>query len=361
MFPITNTSLLVDRANIRSTQIHNHQIDAIEDGQILIEVDQFALTANNITYAAIGEQLMYWNFFPTDVAGHGIVPVWGYAKIVTSKVAEIREGTIIYGYLPMSKYFVAEPGRIAPHGFRDIVAHRQKNAAIYNNYDFIKPEHYTHPSSPFIPIIRPLFTTSFLLYHFFTDKKYMGADRILLSSASSKTALALASLLSKNKDDHGKTLMGITSDKNKAFVEASGLYEEVYTYDEIAQLPKDSTVIADFAGNKKLLRAINNELGDHLKFISAIGLTDWEGNSDLDPVPKATFFFAPTYAETKLKQWGPAEGVKMIQSAMMEFIKLISQHIQIKNFEGFKPMQALYTAMVDGTVDPKKGNIIKPN
>ena len=32
-------------------------------------VESFALTANNITYAALGDMLNYWQFFPTGEAG----------------------------------------------------------------------------------------------------------------------------------------------------------------------------------------------------------------------------------------------------------------------------------------------------
>jgi hypothetical protein len=37
---------------------------ALSPGQVLLKVDKFALTANNITYAVAGEMMNYWNFFP---------------------------------------------------------------------------------------------------------------------------------------------------------------------------------------------------------------------------------------------------------------------------------------------------------
>ena len=42
-----------------------------------MRVDRFALTANNITYAVMGNQLKYWSLFPAP-SGFGIVPVWGF-------------------------------------------------------------------------------------------------------------------------------------------------------------------------------------------------------------------------------------------------------------------------------------------
>ena len=33
-------------------------------GQVRVAIDHFALTSNNITYAAFGEAMAYWQFFP---------------------------------------------------------------------------------------------------------------------------------------------------------------------------------------------------------------------------------------------------------------------------------------------------------
>ena len=45
----------------------------LADGQVRVKVDHFALTANNITYAAFGDAMNYWQFFPvaTDAADDG--------------------------------------------------------------------------------------------------------------------------------------------------------------------------------------------------------------------------------------------------------------------------------------------------
>lgn len=43
----------------------------LEPGQARIAVRRFALTANNITYAAFGTAMRYWDFFPGDDGGAG--------------------------------------------------------------------------------------------------------------------------------------------------------------------------------------------------------------------------------------------------------------------------------------------------
>ena len=56
---------------------------ALDEEQVLFAIDSFAMTANNVTYAVMGDAMKYWNFFPT-VDGWGIVPVWGFADVVGS-------------------------------------------------------------------------------------------------------------------------------------------------------------------------------------------------------------------------------------------------------------------------------------
>jgi hypothetical protein len=45
-------------------------------GEALFTVERFGLSANNITYAALGDTLRYWDLFPAE-PGWGRIPVWG--------------------------------------------------------------------------------------------------------------------------------------------------------------------------------------------------------------------------------------------------------------------------------------------
>ena len=49
-------------------------VPALTDEALLVKVDRFALTANNITYALTGDLLKYWHLFPAP-EGFGIIPV----------------------------------------------------------------------------------------------------------------------------------------------------------------------------------------------------------------------------------------------------------------------------------------------
>ena len=65
---------------------------ALAAGEVLLRVDRFGFSANNITYALLGELAQYWKFFPAP-EGFGRVPVWGYADVVASSVPELPEGS----------------------------------------------------------------------------------------------------------------------------------------------------------------------------------------------------------------------------------------------------------------------------
>jgi hypothetical protein len=60
------------------------------------------LTTNNITYAAFGDALGYWQFFPTGEAGWGHMPVWGFADVAASQAPGIEPGERFFGFFPAS-------------------------------------------------------------------------------------------------------------------------------------------------------------------------------------------------------------------------------------------------------------------
>ena len=63
----------------------------LADGAVRFKVESFSVTANNITYAVVGDGFMYWNFFPPKADNPerlGIVPMWGHAVAIESNSDE---------------------------------------------------------------------------------------------------------------------------------------------------------------------------------------------------------------------------------------------------------------------------------
>jgi hypothetical protein len=90
---------------------------ALSPEALLVKVDRFAFTANNITYAMTGDQLKYWELFPAP-KDFGNIPVWGFGEVIASKHPAVGEGERLFGYFPMATHLVIEAGeaRLARRG-----------------------------------------------------------------------------------------------------------------------------------------------------------------------------------------------------------------------------------------------------
>ena len=124
---------IVNRANLRDGKFVTTQLPELKQGQVLLHVDKFALTANNITYGAAGDSIGYWKFFPAS-DGWGRIPVWGYADVVASKNEALPVGERVYGYLPISTHAIVDAAKITPMTFIDGAAHRAALPPVYNQY-----------------------------------------------------------------------------------------------------------------------------------------------------------------------------------------------------------------------------------
>ena len=186
------TRILVDQDDIRTTRIDEISMsESLAEASALLAVDRFALTANNVTYAAIGRVLGYWDFFPAE-DNWGCVPVWGYADVVASNCAGLAAGERLFGYMPMATHLIIQPRKITPYGLADGAPHRAKLASIYNRYVRVNRSRRDTSHEDRHMIFYPLFVTSFLMQDFFTEHDYFGARNIVVSSASSKTAMGFA-------------------------------------------------------------------------------------------------------------------------------------------------------------------------
>ncbi len=185
---------------------------ALSNGEARLQIDHCALTANNVTYAAFGEAMKYWQFFPASHPEWGIVPVWGFATVVESRAEGVDVGERLYGYFPMGSHLVVVPTRVGRGAFTDGSAHRSGLPAIYNRYERCAADPgYAAAREGLQAVLRPLFTTSFLIDDFLAGNQYFGAGQLLLSSASSKTAWGTAFCLSRRPAAERPRIVGLTS------------------------------------------------------------------------------------------------------------------------------------------------------
>jgi hypothetical protein len=333
-----------------------------EPGQVLCRIERFALTANNITYAVFGEAMQYWNFFPTGAPGDawGRIPVWGFAEVVESKHDAIQPGERLYGYWPMSSHAVLQPERVTDAQFLDGAAHRRALPTPYQVYTRLAadplhdPRHEDHRA-----LLHPLFFTSWLIEDFLADNQLFGAKQVVLASASSKTALGIAFLLKL----HGTRVVGLTSPRNKAFCEKLGYYDDVIGYDTFGTLPADvPTVFVDMAGEGKLLKFVHYHFRDALKYSCIVGATHWEDRKTQHDLPGARpqFFFAPTQAAKRQKDWGQAGFFARFAKAWAAFLPSVERWLVVRREAGPSAVEAGYRAVLEGRLTPEIGLILSP-
>jgi len=338
-------------------------LDPLGDGEVRLAIESFSVTANNVTYAVVGDGFKYWDFFPAP-EGFGIVPMWGHARVTESRHPDIAVGERVYGYLPMASHLDVLPGRVSAGGFMDMAAHRMPMSPVYNSYTRLAadPEHDPAREAERM-IFGPLFRTGFLIEYFLRGQDWFGAEQLVVTSASSKTAMGLASVARQHSP--GIKRIGLTSKGNIAFVEASGLYDEVRAYDEIDRLSVVRSVSVDFAGNAEVLAQIHRHFEDALAHSALVGMTHIEARSTFGggeplPGPKPQLFFAPDHAVAFFKAHGPEEGGKLVATAWREFLNAAEGTIAIERHAGLEAARDVFITMVAGTIDPAKGIVIEP-
>ena len=353
----SNTTFLVDKNDLFKTEFANESSPNYGKNEIILKIDKYAFTANNITYAVVGEKMGYWQFFPAEQP-YGIVPVWGFADVVSSNHENISLDDRYYGYFPMSTYLKANPDKVKSFGFVDGSKHRQSLPAVYNHYT--KVSEAVDVTIDYHPIIKPLFLTSFLNYYFLKDEAFFDANQIILTSASSKTALSLAYLLKKNQVADQKQIVGLTSERNIDFVANVGFYDKVIAYNNFEkQLNKDESMVVDFAGNSDHLKNLHSNLEDLLKHVCLIGLADWTSGVDFKSIPNAKFFFAPDHAEKRYRAMGVKETTLLANNALQEFIMTIKNWMSLSYIQDRKDLRTMYLETLKGNIDPSKGYMVQ--
>ena len=359
---MSTTTLLVRQDRLAESRLAATDSLPLADGQVRVRIDRFALTSNNITYAAFGDAMNYWRFFPAAESGWGIVPVWGFGTVVQSLHPGVAVGEHLYGYWPMASEAVLQPARLSMTGFSDAAPHRAQLHAVYNHYLRCSADPFYTPDTQDVQaLLRPLFVTSWLIDDFLADNDFFGATTMLLSSASSKTAYGTAFQLAQRPDIE---VVGLTSAANRAFCESLGCYTRVLAYDELEQIPGDiPCVYIDFAGNAPLRLRIHTRF-PQLKYSCSIGGThvgQLGGAKDL-PGPRATLFFAPAQIKKRQGDWGPAEfGGRLVQ-AWHVFREKVSRSdapwLRVEQHRGPAAVLSAYAHVLGGRGDPRVGHLL---
>jgi hypothetical protein len=329
-------------------------------GEAVLAVGRFALTSNNVTYAVYGDAMKYWDFFPAGTDGWGQVPVWGFADVVASAVEGVAPGERFYGFLPPATHLRVRPERVTAAGFVDGAAHRAELAAVYNQYRRCATDSgWRAEDEDALMIVRPLFTTAYVLADFLHALDGAAGAQVLLSSASSKTAYATAWCLRRLGHD---AVVGLTSPRNLAFVESLGCCSRALAYDAIAALDASRPAIyVDFLGDGAVRAALHRHFGAALVHDAVIGSTSmahFDRDSSL-PGARPSFFFAPAQIQRRVQAIGAQRFFDGLTAAQAEFsaraLDPARPWLRIAVQRGLAAVPALLADLVAGRVAADQG------
>jgi hypothetical protein len=349
-------SLAIDRANLSRVELSESVTPDVGDGEVLLRVDRVGVTANNVTYALLGESFHYWDFFPTR-PGWGLVPLWGFAVVLASGTEGVAAGDRLYGYLPSASHLLVRPERVDARGFRDGSAHRAALPSPYNAYALTTGDAAYEPEREDLLILyRPLFFTSFMLADQLEDSGFFGARVLALSSASSKTAYSAAFLLR----GRGPEVVGLTSPGNVAFTTDLGCYDRVLPYDDVAALSNASpTAYIDLAGSAALRATVREHLGDRLVHEAIVGVTHQEpaGSAALGG-PRTSVFFAPDQMRKRTGDWGRAGLDERFAAAWRRFAPVVEGWVDVIVDSGPEGLRGVWLDTVAGRTAPRAGHVL---
>jgi hypothetical protein len=358
-----NVVLEVSRSDTSAIRLVNVTSEPLTDGAVRLRVDRFAVTANTVTYAQVGDMLGYWDFFPTGDPGWGRVPAMGWADVVETNNPDVAVGGRYYGWFPMATHVDVTVAATSA-GLRDDSAHRQAHAPVYRAFVDTRRD-------PLYPVaddadergeledrhalLRGLFQTGFLADAFFGARDWYGADTAVVLSASSKTAIAFAGCAAES----GRRVVGVTSPAHTEFVGALGCYDDVVTYDDVASLPALDAVVVDMAGNGPALAALHDHLGEGLRYSMVVGRTHIEAPpAQVTSGPTPEMFFAPT-AMSALAERGTdtAEVQARSATALASFVERSREWLDVERSSGPDAAAATWSEVHAGQVGPDVGRI----
>jgi hypothetical protein len=355
---VETTDFLVDLADVNRTKTRSSHCSTTE-GYVLVKVEQFAFTANNMTYALIGGATgWYWDFFPAP-RGWGRIPVWGFGKVVASEIGNVEIGEELFGYFPMSTHALLKPGKIRSDGLHDASEHRAHLSPAHNYYvrTLANPA-FDSRSKREIMLLRPLFFASFLVHDLLAERVSADADTIAITSASSKTAVGLAHLLSTRKISTCH-IVGLTSKRNLDFARGIGVYDRVVAYDDAEILTSGSAAVVDFSGDSALIRKLLDALGTRAVFLCLVGYTHWDRRSlDIVEDAKLVRFFAPDQIRKRAREWGAGEFNRRYSEALAAYIRHSRGWLHIVEGFGPKKVGEVFERVSRNQVRPDEGNVL---
>jgi hypothetical protein len=283
----------------------------------------------------------------------------GWADVVMSNHPKVALGERVWGFFPFSTHLKIVAGKISPQNFSDVSPHRDGLAPVYAQFDRASAYViYEQAREDQDSLLRGLYMTAWLVNDFLEVNDAFGATSCLITSASSKTSIALGHCV---KLAGSLSSIGVTSVGNVAFCESLGCYDRVITYGQVDCLDSsESVVLVDMTGSADILSNVHHHYVNKLKHSCRIGATHIDDTGSLGqlPGPAPEFFFAPGYIQTRSKEIGAAEFMVRLGTAYVGFRQFCDAWLRVEFSLGSEAAADTYQRVLAGKSDPASGQII---
>lgn len=339
----SRVDLEVERSEPGRARVIERPLAPPGEGEVLLRVERFGASTNNVTYALLGETLRYWDFFPASEDCWGRVPAWGYAQVVAgSGVDGLAIGERLYGYVPMSSHLHLTPGPVRGSYVRDASPHRLGLPPAYNAYQVVGGG--SEREEDVTLLLRPLFTLAWLLADDLVSTE-PSSGPVVITSASSKTALALAYLLRA----YGVPTVGVTSPAKVDFVAGSGLFDHAAAYGEVTA-PGSDAVLVDIAGVPRLRRSFQRSV--------LVGMTHGDAKAMEASETDSVVFSAVDRIAARSREWGGRELQQKMDASWTDFLEHATDWIHIRRASGAAAALEVWGSVVAGTAPANIGNVL---
>jgi NADPH:quinone reductase-like Zn-dependent oxidoreductase len=339
----------VGQADLSATRMVEARLGPPDEGEVLFAVEKFAFSANNVTYALLGEALRYWDLFPAE-PGWGRIPVWGYLRVLASGVPGVEPGRRAYGLCPMATHVTLRPDRVGRSTFSEGSPSRKGLSSVYNVYSWAEPA----PHEDAFLVLSPSFWLSFTLDDYLARNPNPD-QTVVVTSASSKVAIGLAYLLTRR----GVPVTGLTSPSRVAFIRSLSLYGQVLPYDQAESLPPAVATIVDLTGDATLRDRIDRHLARSPGIVIAGGTHGEAAALAIDsPDQRTVVFSAPLAIAALAHEQGWALLDQRFRAALGSFATHADSWLAIRRHRGLEDAAAVYQRVLTNAGSPDEAYLI---
>lgn len=328
-------------------------------GQVVLAVERFGLSSNNLTYALLGDMLGHWAPFPA-AAGWGRVPVWGAATVVAGDPAVALVGARFVGYLPMATRVMMRA--VAAHpGLRDVSVERTGMLPLYRELRRIDIDPtWSDDLIDAEVLMLPVYKPAGLLDD---DLRRAGTRHVVISSASSKTSMGIARLLV----DRGVHVTGLSGRARAQTAASVGAFAQVLPYDDLDAIPvSEDTTYVDVAGDPAVARAVHERLGSALSHSIAVGgshLAALGGPPAPDPTlpgPPIVRFSVGQREVELTEQLGRAAVDQIEQDARQVLVPWADRTLRVQHVDGLEAARDAWTRIGLGNLGALDAITVSP-